>query len=80
MGNMGYVEYMWTYMPQMETRIVAILRDRTKGARAMEAAKIMWLTIHAVIRSGLYSLSNVTMGAIPRGGLGVKARFSDSGD
>ena len=45
---------MWTYMPQIETRIVAILRDLTKGASAIEAAKIMWLTIHAVIRSGLY--------------------------
>ena len=41
--------------PQMETMMVAIFNDRTKGARDIAAAKIKWLIIHAVVRSGLIS-------------------------
>lgn len=69
-----------TYIPQMETMMVAIFNDRTKGARDMAAAKIKWLVIHAVIKSGLYSLSFLTRGAMLCGGRGVNPLFSWSGD
>jgi len=60
--------------------MVAIFNDRTKGAKDMEAAKIKWLVIHAVIRSGLYSLSFLTRGAMLCGGRGVNSLFSLPGD
>ena len=60
--------------------MVAIFNDRTKGAKNIAAAKIKWLIIHAVVRSGLYSLSFVTKGAMLRGGRGVNPLFSLSGD
>jgi len=69
-----------THIPQMETMMVAIFNDRTKGAKDMEAAKIKWLVIHAVMRSGLYSLSFLTRGAMLCGGRGVNSLFSLPGD
>lgn len=82
----GFSRVIWsggcgdTYIPQMETMIEAIFNDRTKGAKDMEAAKIKWLVIHAVIRSGLYSLSFLTRGAMLCGGRGVNSLFSLPGD
>ena len=64
----------------METRTVAIFKDRTKGAKDIAPANIRWLAIQAVNRSGLYSCSVVTKGAILFGGRGVNPRFSLSGD
>ncbi len=64
--------------------MVAIWRDFTNGVRDIEAAKMRWLYIQAVTRSGLYFAMVVTKGAIPGGGLGVKPLwdllFSYSGD
>ena len=40
-------------MPQMETRMVAIWRERTKGARHMLPAKRRWEYCHVVRRSGM---------------------------
>ncbi len=69
-----------TYIPQIETRMVAMRRDLTNGARHMEAAKMRWLYIHAVRRFGLYLLIVANRGAILGGGRGVNPRFSLSGD
>jgi len=69
-----------TYIPHTETRMVAMRRDLTNGARHMAEAKMRWLYIQAVRRSGLYLLIVATNGAILGGGLGVNPRFSLSGD
>ena len=69
-----------TNIPHMETMMVAIFNDRTKGAKDIAAAKIRWLIIHAVVRSGLISCSFLTKGAMQCGGRGVNAFFSFSGD
>lgn len=63
-------------MPHIETMIVAIFNDRTKGARLMAPAKMIWLIIQAVIRSGLYWCRLLTKGAILLGGRGVNPGFS----
>ena len=46
----------------------------------MAPAKIRWLTIHAVNNSGLYLLRTTPMGAMRRGGRGVKFGRSYSGE
>lgn len=69
-----------TYIPQMDTRMVAMWRDRTNGASDMAPAKIKWLIIHAVKRSGLYLSKLATIGAMWRGGRGVKFRRRYSGE
>lgn len=69
-----------TYMPHIETSVVANRSEVTNGARAIEPAKMRWEIIHAVMRSGLYSLIFVTIGAMLGGGRGVKPGFSSSGE
>ena len=71
---------MSTYIPHTETRMVAEWRDRTSGVRSIAQAKIRWLTIHAVSRSGRYLMRTLTRGAMLGGGLGVNPIFSSSGD
>ena len=61
-------------IPQIDTRTVAMCRERTKGARNMAPAKIRWLSIHDVRRSGLDPCKNFASGAIAAGGRGVKLR------
>lgn len=68
------------YIPQIETRTIAMWRDLTNGARDIAPAKIRWLTIHAVSNSGLYLFRVVTMDAIRGGGRGVKLPRSYSGE
>ena len=67
-------------IPQMETMMVAICRERTKGARHIAAAKMRWLHCQAVRRSGLYLLRAEIMGVNVGGPRGVKRRRSWSGD
>lgn len=74
-------------IPQTDTSMVAMCNERTKGARNMAPAKMMWLSIHAVSRSGLEVLTSFARGARgarTAGGRGVKLRWpgldSSSGD
>ena len=71
-------------IPQILTMIVAIRKLRTKGAKHIAPAKMMWLNCQAVRRSGLPRFSAVTKGAKgPRkaGGRGVNGREGEaSGD
>jgi len=67
-------------MPQIETSIVGNRSDVTKGARAIEPAKIRCEIIQAVTRSGLNLLIVFTIGAMLGGGRGVKPGFSSSRD
>lgn len=64
----------------MDTRTVAIWRDLTNGVSPIANAKIRWLYIQAVTRSGLYFAMVVTNGAIVGGGRGVNRPLSKSGD
>lgn len=64
--------------------MVAVRRDLTNGVSDIAAAKIKWLYIQAVSRSGLYLSMVVAKGARLGGGRGVKLRvelrLSCSGD
>lgn len=64
----------------MDTRTVAMWRDLTNGVSPIANAKIRWLYIQAVTRSGLYFAMVVTSGAIVGGGRGVNRPLSKSGD
>lgn len=59
---------------------MAIWRDLTNGVSPIANAKIRWLYIQAVTRSGLYFAMVVTNGAIVGGGRGVNRPPSISGD
>lgn len=59
---------------------MAICRDLTNGVSPIANAKIRWLYIQAVTRSGLYFAMVVTNGAIVGGGRGVNRPLSKSGD
>ena len=69
-----------TYIPQTETRMVANRKDLTNGARDIAAAKMRWLIVQAVRRSGLLAFTALMKEASIGGGRGVKPRFSSSGD
>ena len=59
-------------MPHTETRMVAMRRERTKGARHIEPANIKWLHCQAVRRSGLFLWRYAMNGGRLAGGRGVK--------
>lgn len=59
---------------------MAIWRDLTNGVSPIANAKMRWLYIQAVTRSGLYFAMVVTNGAIVGGGRGVNRPLSKSGD
>ncbi len=70
-----------TYIPQIETNIVANRRDLTNGAKDIDAAKMRCEINQAVARSGLSLLNAFRRGAMLAGGRGVKQGFfSSSGD
>jgi len=67
-------------MPQTETMMVAMRRERTKGAKHIAPAKMRWLSCQAVRRSGLCLLREVRRGVRVGGPRGVKRRGVGSGD
>lgn len=61
-------------IPQIDTSTVAMCSDRTNGARNMAPAKIMWLSIQAVSRSGFALDNRLARGAAAGDERGVKLR------
>lgn len=67
-------------IPQMETMMVAICKERTKGAKHIAPAKIRCDHCQAVRRSGLFLFRVSIRGARVGGPRGVNLRRSWSGD